>query len=472
MLGNVRTCLGFAGRVLARVVSQRPRFDCLGLARTRMGSTPGTPGVQGVVARKASAGLQSRFNGPTYRSFIDHWRIFHAGSSTAAMSGLGGLILVGISASKADAGTGDKKSISGPDDESQGVMYGANNAPQVVYFRPGDLEQNLDAVLEWLRNMGDRVRRTWASREGRTILALIALNGMVYLGWKSRPGGPPFMWRHFACSLESIYAGRTHTLLTSSISHMGFLHLLGNMFLLANFGLDVCKALGPSRFLTLYAGGAFLSSAVSLLYKRLRLSGAVSVGASGSVMAILVMFAMLFPKASLYVMGIKMTAKEACLLWVLFDVAGVVGRLGYIDFAAHLGGALFGYLYFSYIEERLREEMELRRRARRWGLGGRVTEGSSSGLLSRLDAVLEWLQRRRDPAQRRAAERMDEQTKSENSGSGGWLDWSHRGALSSKPSTGERSLPSQATGREAETPSLWQRLRRAWSSSSSSEGGK
>jgi hypothetical protein len=252
---------------------------------------------------------------------------------------------------------------------------------------------------------------------------------------------------------------------------MGFLHLLGNMFLLANFGLDVCKALGSARFLTLYAGGAFLSSAVSLLYKRWRLSGAVSVGASGSVMAILVMFAMLFPKASLYVMGIKMTAKEACLLWVLFDVAGVIGRLGYIDFAAHLGGALFGYLYFLYLEERLREEMELRRRARRWGLGSRVTEGSSGGLLSRLDAVLEWLQRRRDPAQRRAAERMDEQTRSESSGFGGWLSWRYWTA-SPSPRGDERASSSKATHEETESLSLWQQLRRFWSSSSSSRDGE
>ena len=317
----------------------------------------------------------------------------------------------------------------------------------LAIIRPGELEENLAALTDYFKELGARIRRASFTREGRTMLGLIALNTVVYLGWKLRPGGPQFMWRHFACSLESLYAGRTHTLFTSSISHMGLLHLMGNMFLLANFGMDVCKAIGSSRFLILYAGGALASSLVSLLYKRVRLSGAVSVGASGSVMAILVMFAMLFPRSSLYVMGVKMTAQEACLLWVLFDVAGVVGRLGYIDFAAHLGGALFGYAYHRYIEERLREERELRRRARRWGLGDRAIDGaagsSSGGLLGRLDALLEWLQTRRDPKQRRAVERVehrvireereapdgsgDEATSLSSWWSGWWRKWFGRG---------------------------------------------
>jgi membrane associated rhomboid family serine protease len=465
MLGPIRQCLGSVGRRWLRYVARPLQVDSPGCRPgfVEQRSTCHEAGVSLMSSSLLAEKLRVQLQTPVWRmARFYRWSGARASAAPAVWSGLGGLAVLGHCVSHNESDTFNLSGVSQTRDKLPSGSKEQHAGPQALCFRPGDLEQNLDALLDWVRSMGDRVRRSWASREGRTILSLILLNGLVYLAWKSRPGGPPFMWRHFACSLESLYAGRTHTLLTSSISHMGFLHLLGNMFLLANFGLDVCKVLGPSRFLTLYAGGAFLSSAMSLLYKRLRLSGAVSIGASGSVMAVLVMFAMLFPRSSLYVMGIKMTAQEACLLWVLFDVIGVVGRFGYIDFAAHLGGAIFGYLYFVYIEEHLREELALRRRARRWGLGSRTTEGPASGggsLLSRLDAVLEWLQRRRDPTQRRTAERADEQSRRADSGWGSWFGRQFWGTPTTA-AQGERPQPQKTSTPEKEPGTVWERLRR------------
>jgi len=55
---------------------------------------------------------------------------------------------------------------------------------------------------------------------------------------------------------------RLHTLFTSTISHQDFWHLLSNMFGLYFFGGEVCRFIGPRKFLGLYIGSGVLASAM------------------------------------------------------------------------------------------------------------------------------------------------------------------------------------------------------------------
>eukprot|EP00871_Galdieria_phlegrea_P002428 jgi/Galph1/3186/GphlegSOOS_G1869.1 len=221
----------------------------------------------------------------------------------------------------------------------------------VVDQHPFSISEQIKDTLSMLESLSrsayKRVQRDIQTSEGSLLLAFVGLNAVVYLAWKV-PSFIPFMSRHFTCSLSTVKAGRLHTLMTCNFSHAGFLHLFSNMFLLMHFGSDVCRVISPERFLTLYLAGGLASSLTSLLSKYLLRGDALSLGASGSVMAVMFMYAMLFPNRDVYFFGYPLKAKDACVIWALLDATGLLGNFGRIDFAAHLGGAAFGLCYYEY----------------------------------------------------------------------------------------------------------------------------
>ncbi|GJQ11690.1 hypothetical protein GpartN1_g3481.t1 [Galdieria partita] len=210
-----------------------------------------------------------------------------------------------------------------------------------------------------------RVRRDLQTPEGSLLLALVGMNAVVYLAWKV-PSFVPFLSRHFTCSLSTVKGGRFHTLFTCNFSHAGFFHLFSNMFLLMHFGSDVCRIITPERFLVLYLAGGLSSSLTSLLSKYLLRGDALSLGASGSVMAVMFMYAMLFPNRDIYFFGYPLKAKDACVIWALLDATGLLGNFGRIDFAAHLGGAAFGLAYYEYKKRDIAKDYQQRKAARLW----------------------------------------------------------------------------------------------------------
>mmetsp|Transcript_45723 Transcript_45723/g.178019 ORF Transcript_45723/g.178019 Transcript_45723/m.178019 type:complete len:192 (+) Transcript_45723:693-1268(+) len=120
------------------------------------------------------------------------------------------------------------------------------------------------------------------------------MNSCIFLAWrisKKRPNASIFMVQHFTCSRDSMQIGRLHTLFTSNLSHYDPLHFTINMVVLYNVGNEVIQIINPSRFTQLYFFGGFSSSVTSVMLKRVRRSPRVSLGASGSVMAMLFMFA-------------------------------------------------------------------------------------------------------------------------------------------------------------------------------------
>lgn len=145
---------------------------------------------------------------------------------------------------------------------------------------------------------------------------------------------------------------------------MGAFHLSMNMFLLDMFGHEVAEVLSPARFVVLYVAGGIASTLASLTSRRLLRNNVLSLGASGSVMATMFMFACLFPERELFLFGIwKLHAKDAMVLWAMTDCAGLLGSFGKIDFAAHLGGGLFSFGYYHLIRDALSREFHKKRRS-------------------------------------------------------------------------------------------------------------
>jgi membrane associated rhomboid family serine protease len=141
---------------------------------------------------------------------------------------------------------------------------------------------------------------------------------------------------------------RPWTFVTYMFVHGGLLHLLTNMLMLYVFGTAVESRLGSRQFLLYYLFCGIGAAVFSLLLAGLMPVGPF-VGASGAILGVAVAFAMLWPDAELIIFPIPVPIKARTLVigLVVLDVIG--SRLwpgDGIAHIAHVGGALFGYLFF------------------------------------------------------------------------------------------------------------------------------
>lgn len=182
--------------------------------------------------------------------------------------------------------------------------------------------------------------------------AILAMNVAVFLLWIS--GVPaPFMTDHFVVSWNHLAEGRVWVLLTALFSHMTLVHLLINMVVLVSFGAPLEQAMGSGKFLLFYLAAGIagcLAHALSLHFL-MGVSGQAACGASAALVAILMLFALAFPKEQvLLFFVIPLPAIVAALAFVALDVFGLIyqfegGGLP-IGHGAHLGGAVIGITYF------------------------------------------------------------------------------------------------------------------------------
>lgn len=153
---------------------------------------------------------------------------------------------------------------------------------------------------------------------------------------------------------ERILAGEVWRLLTSVFLHADLLHLFFNMFVLHWAGLRLEEMRGAREFTIFY-----LTSGVcaNLIYLATYVAGlspfTTAVGASGAVVAVLVVFACYFPRQRLLLFFvIPIPAWGLVILFVALNLYGAVGGNGPfvgkdVAFIVHLGGAVFGLLYYQ-----------------------------------------------------------------------------------------------------------------------------
>ena len=193
---------------------------------------------------------------------------------------------------------------------------------------------------------------------------LLGLNAAVYVAWQAalrQPGDAAvdFMAANFRVSLDLVAEGRVWTLLTCAFSHVDPGHLMLNMLALWVFGRDVLLRIGSFAFVHLYVVGGILASLGHIAWQIAssdEASGVAALGASGSVMAISVLYAAMFPKRILLVgFLVPMPAAVAVAAYIVLDIVGAFGGVNdRVAHAAHLGGAAYGLAYWL---------LRLRRRA-------------------------------------------------------------------------------------------------------------
>ncbi|XP_003368283.1 conserved hypothetical protein, partial [Trichinella spiralis] len=110
----------------------------------------------------------------------------------------------------------------------------------------------------------------------KAIGGIIALNVAVYLAWKV-PKLHPLLKRYFMCGYFG--ASLCTPMIYSVFSHINFLHMAVNMYVLWSFGPTLVRLTGLEQFVALYLTSGAVSSMCSLIIKAINGNKKVSVGA-------------------------------------------------------------------------------------------------------------------------------------------------------------------------------------------------
>jgi rhomboid family protein len=126
-------------------------------------------------------------------------------------------------------------------------------------------------------------------------------------------------------------------------------HILFNMFALWFFGTEIEGVYGRAEFLRIYLLAIVLAGAAWVLMTMVNHQQAMLVGASGGIMAIVILYVLHFPRRIIYIWGLLPVPA-----WALGTVYVVVDMLGALNPGesnvaniAHLGGVVFGFVYFQ-----------------------------------------------------------------------------------------------------------------------------
>ena len=203
----------------------------------------------------------------------------------------------------------------------------------------------------------------WGPRFWMTPL-LVAVNVAVFLVESILPPEALQNFQDiFALSLPGLLSGYLWELLSYAFLHANLTHILLNMLGLWFGGRMLEPYIGGWRILILYVFAALLGGIAQLLFS---LGQSTLIGASGAVFGIIVAFAAIFPHADLIVVFLVLPVRlrARIMAWILigYTVAFMtLGIMPYVGYAAHLGGALGGFLFAriggfaapSFIEQKL-----------------------------------------------------------------------------------------------------------------------
>ncbi len=183
---------------------------------------------------------------------------------------------------------------------------------------------------------------TWGLAAAIALVSVVGFSNVASnaANWGLMPAEP---WRHNGL-----------TLLTPVFLHVGWLHLLSNLYFLAAFGGNVEDEIGRGKYAVLLI---FASVACCLLQAALAVDRTTpAIGASGVVSGILVFYTLQFPRERLgWFVFRRLRAGWLVypvwvflLLWLAIQILGAIVQASApgapVAYAGHLGGALAGFI--------------------------------------------------------------------------------------------------------------------------------
>jgi len=168
-------------------------------------------------------------------------------------------------------------------------------------------------------------------------------------------------WLAVPASLPEL-AMRPWTIISYQFLHWDFLHLLFNMLWLYWFGPLFLSQFSQRQVLSVYLWGGLWGAAVYLLsynfipYYQNNQNIGLMLGASASILAIVVAAAMASPNREIQLMFIgRIKLKYLALGTVIIDLLSITSENNAGGHLAHLGGAFAGYLFASLYLQRNRD---------------------------------------------------------------------------------------------------------------------
>ena len=177
--------------------------------------------------------------------------------------------------------------------------------------------------------------------------------------YSSHVHGEDVLGEDLAFSPAAWGEGRYWTLLTYAWAHattlfgepgLFWLHVVLNMIPLICLGPALEDFLGHTRFLGLYLGGAIASALAWAYFDQDPVSQGL-IGASGAVFAVIAAAGTAAPRARVivyvfFLVPIRMSMRVLAIAMCAFELVQLVfGWMSDVAHTAHLGGAVFGFVY-------------------------------------------------------------------------------------------------------------------------------
>lgn len=198
--------------------------------------------------------------------------------------------------------------------------------------------------------------QTWYRMQPRALRALLTINVVLYVLWivifRHIDAAAVFVLNHLALNpglpgiLFEPWQLVTYNFLHLEAGFWGLLHILFNMLWLVWIGREYEELHGPHRLMALYLIGGVGGGVLSVLLAGLApgLFGGIIHGASASVLGVLTAVAILYPYKSIALLFIGTVRLIYVVIgFLVLDLLFLRGSSTAV--AAHLGGALFGFLF-------------------------------------------------------------------------------------------------------------------------------
>lgn len=152
------------------------------------------------------------------------------------------------------------------------------------------------------------------------------------------------LFNKYKFQVGAVKRGEVIRHISSGFLHADFSHLLFNMITLYFFAPIVIGTLGITSFLLIYFASLLLGSLLSFQYHKNE-DYYSAIGASGAVSGILYAAIMIYPEMTLRLyFAIPIPGWLFAIGYMYYTIYGMKNQVGNIGHAAHLGGAIAGYL--------------------------------------------------------------------------------------------------------------------------------
>ncbi|HEQ70861.1 MAG TPA: rhomboid family intramembrane serine protease [Spirochaetia bacterium] len=182
-------------------------------------------------------------------------------------------------------------------------------------------------------------------------IILVVINVAIFLIRYLAPGfDENIIWKYMPLVPDQVLRlEQVWTVFTYMFVHGDPFHIIFNMLALLIFGIAMEHKMGSHEFLLYYLlTGTLTGVLLTFVYDPMGWGHITVVGASAAIYALLLAYATYFPYSTLLIWGIiPIKAYILVLGLVAFSViASLFNIMGNVSHLGHLGGVLFGFLYF------------------------------------------------------------------------------------------------------------------------------